>query len=88
MCKNFINKKKPENGLNLRVLGLLLLFLLFSIRPHAGVIELFMLLSPPFRFGVPFFTVRPIVVPAESSRLLAVILGPFTAIFVVFGFVP
>lgn len=61
MCKNFINKKSPKNGLNLRVFGLLLLFLSFPVRPHAGVIELFMLLSPPFRFGVPFFTVRRIL---------------------------
>ena len=88
MCKNFFKQKKPENGLNFRILGLSLRFLLLSVRSHAGVIELFMLLSPPFRFGVPFFSVRPIVVPAHLSRLLAVIPGPFTAFFVVFGLVP
>ena len=88
ICKNFINKKKPENGLNLRALGLLLLFLFLSIRPHAGVIALFMLVAPFFACRVAFLLVWPVIIFAEIPRLVSVILCPFTAFFVVFGFVP
>ena len=88
MCKNFINKKKPENGLNLMVLGLLLFFLPFPVRPHTGVIDFLVFVAPLLARRVAFILVRPVVSAALLSRLLAVIPGPFTAFFVVFGFVP
>ena len=88
MCKNFINKKKPENGLNLRVLSLSLRFLLVSVRPHAGVIDFFVIVAPLFICGVPFFAVRPVIIPAKFSRLLAVVPCPFPALYCTFFFVP
>ena len=88
MCKIFINKKKPENGLNLRVLGLFLLFSLLSISPHAGVIDFFMLVAPLLACLVALLLVRPVVSAALLSRLLAVIPGPIPAFRLTFGFMP
>ena len=88
MYKIFINKKSPKNGLNLRLLGLLLLFLFLSIRPHAGVVDFFMLVAPLLACLVAFILVRPVVSAAHGSRLFSVIPGPLTEFFVVFGFVP
>ncbi len=77
----------PENGPNLRVIVLLFLFLLLSVRPHAGIVDFLVLFAPLLACRISLFLVRPVIVPAKVSRLLAVVPGPFPAFRRTFGLV-